>query len=160
MHIASLPPLTFFRLYHKCPQHSVYTGTQKGRDQFPNQFYYYTLTCVPTDECSTTASQPRARPEHSNKATPAHEPARRPPPGEPLTTTVSHALEIACASRNANVTTPLGSCVRSAVRTTSGYVPSKNTISRAAGCSASVSVAICSGDGSGKSSGFLRVARQ
>jgi hypothetical protein len=39
-----------------------------------------------------------------------------------LTTTVSHALEIACASRNANVTTPLGSCVRSAVRTASGTV--------------------------------------
>jgi len=79
-----------------------------------------------------------------------------------------HALEIACASRNATVTTPLGSCVRRAVRTTSGYVqgyvpstwPSKNATSRAAGCSAGVSAAICSGGGSGKSSGFLRVARR
>ena len=51
------------------------TGTQKGRgDQIPKRFYYYTLTCVPTNECSTTVSQPRARPERTNKATPAHGP--------------------------------------------------------------------------------------
>ena len=37
---------------------------------------------------------------------------------------------------------------------------SKNAISRTAGCSAGVSAAICSGSGSGKSSGFLRVARR
>ena len=74
----------------------------------------------------------------------------------PFTMRVSQALEIACASRNANVTTPLGSCVFSAVFTTSGYDPSKIAMSRACPDSESDETSIWGGGGSGRSSGFLR----
>lgn len=76
--------------------------------------------------------------------------------GSPLTTTVSHALEIAWLSLKANVTTPLGSCVLSATLITSGYVPSKKAISRALGEVVRVSMSISEGEGSGRRLGFLR----
>ena len=144
----------FFRLCHKCLSiHSIHQYSPKGERRPHSE----SILLLSHAFQRTNAQQPHRSPEHvmSTQINPhPHTLA------SPLTATGSHALEMACASWNANATTPLGSCLRSAVCTTSGYVPSKNAISRAAGSSAGVSAAICSGGGSGKSSGFLRVTRQ
>ena len=140
-------------LYHKCPSTQC-TPVPKRREETKFRIHS-TLTCIPTDECST----PHRSPEHIPDT--QTEPHLRPRPLDVRLALDHHRLPRARDRMRQPERTrdhPLGSCVRRAVRTTSGYLPSKNAMSRAAALSTSVSAAICSGGGSGNSSGFFRIS--
>ena len=148
-----LPTLVFFFFGYitstcQCTVYIISTQKERGTQFRIHPFYPYMH--ANGRMLNGRIAAPNTSRAHT-KSHPAHAPARR--PSRPC---LPRARDRMRGPERERPHSACASVAPSAPRP--GTCPTKNAISRAATCSASVSVAICSGGGSGNSSGFSRVS--